>query len=64
MEYGIFDPSCGEECLDSGFYSRQEALEAARNFYGFDEAKDLEIHELCPDHPDYARASCPDCAEA
>jgi len=64
MEYGIFDPACGEECLDSGFYSRKEALKAAQDFYGEAEAKDLEIHALCPDHPDYARQGCPDCEDA
>jgi hypothetical protein len=62
MEYGIFDPTCGEECLENGFYSRKAAYRAALIQYG-DDARDMEIHEVCPDHPDYPQGSCPDCDE-
>lgn len=57
-EYGIFDDS---GCLESGFYSEDEAEEAIQKRYPDEEA--LRIYEICPDHEDQARDTCESCME-
>ena len=54
-EYGIFSD---EGLLESNFYSEEAAEAARRERYAEDDA---EVHEICPDHPEHARATCELC---
>ena len=54
-EYGIFTD---EGCIESGFYTREEA-EAARDARYKDE--DCHVAEVCPEHPDCERENCSEC---
>lgn len=56
-EFGIFDDS---GCVETGFVSlsaAETAIQMEPAFYG-DHAH---AHELCPDHPEQARAGCEEC---
>jgi hypothetical protein len=55
-EYGLFSD---EGLVESGFYSAEEAREAARERYS--EEDGLEIEEVCPDHPEQPHYGCEDC---
>ena len=58
-EYGIFN---GEELAEGQFYSRAIAQTVAAERLADDyECETLEIHEVCPDHPEHGKDWCPIC---
>ena len=57
-EYGIFSD---EGCLESGFFSEEEAWARATSQYG--DEPNLTVEEICPDHEEQARFSCELCEE-
>lgn len=57
-EYGLFND---EGCVEAGFYSREEALNARAMRYDPDD--DLEVLEVCPDHEGQPREHCDDCKQ-
>ncbi len=56
MEYGLFND---EGLVEGQFYSQEEAIKARDERYTDDD--DLEVLEICPDHPEYARLGCEEC---
>lgn len=56
IEYGIFT---GEGCIESGFYSRDEAQ--ACIVQNYPEEDDARVAEICPEHPEQERHNCEDC---
>jgi hypothetical protein len=60
MEYGIFTD---EGCIEDGFYSLAAADERARAWYRVN-GEDVEVYEICPDHPETAKHSCEECLGA
>jgi len=58
-EYGIFN---GEELVEGQFYSRAIAQTVAAEHLAEDyKGETLEIHEVCPDHPEHGKSWCPTC---
>ena len=58
-EYGIFN---GEELVEGQFYSRAIAQTVAAERLADDyEGETLEIHEVCPDHPEHGKDWCQEC---
>jgi hypothetical protein len=58
-EYGLFS---NEGIVEGGFYSPEEAIQAREQRY--DPEDDLEVEEVCPEHPDQPRLGCEERAEA
>lgn len=56
-EYGIFND---EGCVESGFFSVEEAQKVARTDY---HGADVEVHAVCPDHPEERATNCEECDE-
>jgi hypothetical protein len=54
-EYGIFND---EGCVESGFYSREEAEAAVIERYPDDTTS---VCSICPDHPEQAHDTCEEC---
>lgn len=63
-EYGIFSESAGG-CVYAPCYSPEEADEERARLVAEDgeEADDLTVHELCPDHEDQPKHGCEECAD-
>lgn len=55
-DYGIFVP---DGFADGPFASREEAEAKRAKLYGDD--PEVYVAEVCPDHPEYERGSCPEC---
>jgi hypothetical protein len=60
--YGIYSMSAGR-ILEGGFYGEAVALREIGRRVDVDGANpdDLEVEELCDDHPSEAACSCPRC---
>lgn len=58
VEYGIFSD---EGCVESSFYSVEEALVAVADRYTDED--DLTIEEMCSDHEGQPRNGCECCSE-
>ena len=55
IEYGLF---WDEGCVESGMYSEEEAKEALLRY---SEEDGLEIHIICPEHPEQIAEFCEEC---
>jgi hypothetical protein len=55
-EFGLFND---EGLVENGFYSPEAAREALDTRYSGDD--ELEIEEICPDHPEQPRCGCEEC---
>lgn len=55
-EFGLFND---EGCVEAGFYSAEEARQAMETRYTGDD--ELEVEEICPDHPEQPRCGCEEC---
>lgn len=53
QEYGLFND---EGLVEGGFWSRDEAFDAMTSEYDPDDG--LEVHEVCPDHPEQPKLCC------
>lgn len=56
VEWGLFND---EGMVEGGFHSYDEAYRGMIEDY--DEEDELEIMEVCPDHPEEAKADCEEC---
>lgn len=61
-EYGIFSEAAGG-CIYTGCHSTQEAEQERDRMVHEDgeEAEDLTVKELCPDHEEQPRCNCEEC---
>ncbi|MBY0525567.1 MAG: hypothetical protein K2R98_19335 [Gemmataceae bacterium] len=55
IEYGLFSD---EGLIEGNFYSLEEATEALAKSDPDDE---LQVFEICPEHPDQTRNHCEEC---
>lgn len=62
--YGIFSESAGG-CVYAPCYSPEEAEQERARMVAEDgeEADDLKIEELCPDHEEQPKHGCEECAD-
>lgn len=64
IEYGLFNElDRTEGCFEAGFYSRESA-DARRLEYiaEGEDAEDITVEELCPDHEGHAKIGCQQCS--
>jgi hypothetical protein len=62
-EYGIFSEAAGG-CIESGLYSVAEGEERrAKLVAEGEDAGDLAVKEMCPDHEEQPKDGCEECAD-